>query len=276
MNLKPAKIAIAMMARDEETRLEAWILYHANIVGFENLYIFDNGSISLQTCRILQMYEKRGVNVDRSHVGHRSFTRKGIIISNLFKKLEVFFDYDLFIPMDCDEFISVQRSDGIVVFDRLEILSYLSSLQTERCVLVASKARANILGYPGYFFPPYDHHKVFFPRGVCLSMDEGFHTASSRTDGNDRDTSLMYLHFHYRPFKDMVRQSAWKLEGEVDISNPAALREYKGNGHHVAQYLLLSKNDYINGFSTSLGAIIPDFINYLKKIGISREFFDSI
>lgn len=275
MNLKLAKIAISMMARDEETRLEAWILYHASIVGFENLYIFDNGSVSLQTYRILQMYEKRGVNVDRSHTGHTSFTKKGIILSNLFQRLEKN-NYDLFIPLDCDEFISIQRPDGIVIFDRYEILSYLSSLQTERCVFVARKARANILGYPGHFFPSYDHHKVFFPRGVCLSMDEGFHTSSSRTVVNDRDTSLMYLHFHYRPFKDMVRQSAWKLEGEVDISNPAALRDYKGNGYHVAQYLLLNENDYINSFSPSLGENIPEFINYLKEIGIGRDFFNSI
>lgn len=276
MNFEPIRIAIAMMARDEETRLEAWILYHASIVGFENLYIFDNGSVSPQVHRILRMYEKRGVNVDRSHTGHSNFTRKGIILSELFQNLETKSDYRLFVPMDCDEFISVQRPDGLVVFDRYEILSYLSSLQAEHCVLVANKARANIFGYPGHFFPPYDHHKVFFPRGVCLSMDEGFHTASSRTGNNDFDTNLMYLHFHYRPFKDMVRQSAWKLEGEVDISNSDALRDYKGSGHHVAQYLLMKKNDYIKGFSPHLGTSIPDFINYLKRIGIGRDFFDSI
>lgn len=276
MSVGSAKIAIAMMARDEETRLEAWILYHANIVGFENLYIFDNDSTSTLVHRILRMYEKRGVNVDRNSTGHSSFTGKGIILSDLFRSLEISSDYSLFIPMDCDEFVSIQRPDGLVIFERSEILSYLSSLQEERCVLVANKARANIFGYPGYFFPPYDHHKVFFPRGVCLSMDEGFHTASSRICSSIRETNLMYLHFHYRPFEYMVRQSRWKLEGEVDLSNLDDLRDYKGSGHQVTQYLLMRKHDYIKCFYKSDEAHIPKFIEYLKSIGIGKNFFDSI
>ncbi len=107
-------------------------------------------------------------------------------------------------------------------------------------------------------------------------MDEGFHTASSRTGNPDRETNLMYLHFHYRPFEDMVRQSRWKLEGEVDLSDPDVLREYKGRGHHVTQYLLMKKDDYIKGFFKSNDSCIHGFIDYLKSIGIGKDFFDSI
>jgi hypothetical protein len=50
----------------------------------------------------------------------------------------------------------------------------------------------------------------------------------------------------------MVRQSKLKLENLVDISDPVAISAYKGPGHHVAQYLFISKDDYSNRFQMDL------------------------
>lgn len=259
-------IVIAMMARDEDDRIEAWLLYHASIVGYRNLFVIDNGSVSDKFKDILLKYEKLGVKVIRFFQDHYHFTIKGDIISKLFQNLNN--QYDIFIPLDCDEFLVLKNNNGIVV-DPSSISKYLLSFRDTNQVLLAKKAAANILGHPGYFFQEYDHNKIFFPKDTCISMDEGFHQAVPENK-NIIETNILYLHFHYRKYNDMVVKSHNKLENIVITNN------YNGAGFHVVQYLNIPIQNYLDRFNNCNSTHYPDFIKYLKKIGVDEQFIDSI
>ncbi len=268
---------IAMMARDEETRLEAWILYHARIAGLENLIILDNGSTSPAVRRILSTYARWGVRVEYDHLGYESFIRKGEIIGSSFKSMQREDEQRIFIPLDCDEFLAIRLDDGQVEYSPVAIQTYLAGLSIKPAVYVIGEARANILGHPGHFFPPYDHHKVFFSSGACSIMDEGFHNIVEPNGAPKIQTDLIHLHFHYRPHTDMKRQSKWKLEAQnLDLTGD--LSAYNGPGHHVKQYLTMDEKAYQAAFK--MDGILPGgvsgFIDYMKSIGIGSEFFNSI
>jgi hypothetical protein len=272
------RTVIGMMARDEDTRLEAWILYHARLVGFDNLYIFDNGSVSARVKDLLWKYERKGANVDYHHTGRSDFERKGEVLASLFQRLEKTRPGSLFIPLDCDEFLVLGTANGGITLDPSVILEYLSSLSQEKRILVARDAHANVLGQPGTFFPAYRHHKIFFASGSCQSMDKGFHATVERAELPELETRILYLHFHYRLFDDMVRQSQWKLESQVDIGDPTKLSTYKGPGEHVLRYLSMTENNYANGFKkTPPNAVhIAELVPYLMSIGVGEDFFSSI
>jgi Glycosyl transferase family 2 len=270
------RVVIAMMERDEEARLEAWILYHARLFGFESLYIYDNGSTSKLVRQILTKYAARGVHVDYSYTGSKNFSSKGDIFTEKFIELEQDSRNLFFIPLDCDEFLTLRGPDGLLTGDRSTIHAYLDTLVHDQHILVARDAYANVLGYPGHFFPAYAHHKVFFAEGCCTWMDEGFHCARSRKIEEERVTDFVYLHFHYRPFEDMVQQSTRKLAHLVDITDADKLREYKGSGFHVVQYLSVTETDYINGFQPGQGIYLPWLVSFFKKLGVDADFFRSI
>ncbi len=269
-------VVIGMMQRDEDTRLEAWILYHSYHFGFDSLHIFDNGSKSPHVLSILKKYQGLGVHVDYSQASAVNYTAKGDLIANLFNLMEQDPRNRFFIPLDCDEFITVRKSDGELTGDSAELSAYLRTLLQDPHILIARDANANILGHPGHFFPSYDHHKVFFTEGCCSWMSEGFHTAHSRKSDVERLTDVVYLHFHYRPYREMVTHSRRKLEHLVDVTDPEKLREYKGTANHVSRYLSMADREYDNGFHPETGFHVPWLVPLLSKLGVSAEFFDSI
>ncbi len=267
---------IAMMQKDEETRLEPWILYHGNLIGFFRLYIFDNGSKSKLVLDILRKYETLGVNVDYRFHSQFDYQIKGELLSEKFKELEKRSDNSIFIPLDCDEFLSVRRKDGSLSVDRLEISAHLSSLIGSEEILVAENAHANVLGYPGYFFPAYTHHKVLFAKGVCDRMDHGYHTALSRQSPHECLTDIVYLHFHHRPFDDMTRQAKMKLQELVNVDDLEALTTYSGAGAHAANMLLKTKKEYLDRFHPEGRMYLPEMISLLRYLGVAQNFFNSI
>jgi hypothetical protein len=265
-----------MMARDEETRLEPWLIYHGHLFGFENLYVLDNGSTSEIVHDLLIKYAGRGVNIDYRFNKREDFLAKGEIIANLFQEIERKNKHLFYFPIDCDEFLAVRLPDGSLTANRDIISFQLKMLRGDPHVLVVRDAYANILNKPGYFSQPYEHHKVFFTEGCCLWMNEGFHVATSRRLQEERVTDFVYLHFHYRPFEDMKKQSANKLEKYVDIHDLTRLVEYKGNAFHVAQYMLMNENEYLDRFDFAQGIHVPWLIPYFKMVGVNENFLLSI
>ncbi len=61
------RIACLMMFRDEVLLLKPWLHYHGYLFGFENLYVFDNGSRDETVLATLRQFAKIGANVDSSH-----------------------------------------------------------------------------------------------------------------------------------------------------------------------------------------------------------------
>src|SRR5471030_579275 len=94
-----------MMQKDETYLLEPWLVYHGHLFGFENLFVFDNGSASLEVRHILARFTREGVNVDWGYASRRDFLAKGELIGGLIRTLDQRGEYDFLIPLDCDEFI---------------------------------------------------------------------------------------------------------------------------------------------------------------------------
>jgi hypothetical protein len=272
---EPPRVVVGMMQRDEDTRLEAWILYHAHLFGFDALHIFDNGSVSPVTLEVLRKYAQLGVQVDYQHTGSEGFGKKGVVIEALFRQLEADPRNEFFVPLDCDEFLAL-RTNGHPVGERTGILKYLASLRHDPRILISRDAYPNILGRPGFFMEPYAHGKMFFTEGCVEGLGEGFHNGNSRKSSGTYVTDVVYLHLHYRPHADMVLQSTRKLAQFTDMSDLRALYEYKGTSSHVAKYVTMGAEEYANQFKALQGAAVPWFVPHCERLGIGREFFEAI
>lgn len=265
-----------MMERDEDTRLEAWILYHAHLFGFDALYIFDNGSTSPATLAVLAKYQARGVRVNYHHTGTAGFHQKGILVANLFRALEEDPANRFFIPLDCDEFLVLHDTAGQLTAEPEAVFEALAPLLGDPHILVMPHAYANILGRPGWFQKPYAHHKVFFTEGCVRTMAEGFHRAQSRKLNEERETGFSLLHFHHRPFTEMVEHSKRKLAHFVDVSKPELVAAYKGTSAHVVRYTTMQPEQYAAQFSTGGGLHVPWLVPLCESLGIGPAFLQSI
>lgn len=270
------RVVIGMMQRDEATRLEAWILYHARLFGFDALHIFDNGSVLPEVLEILRRYAARGVQVDYRHTGREGFHNKGFLVARLFQELEADARNRFFIPLDCDEFLILRRPSGELTAEPETIAAYFEPLLGDPHILVTPEAYANVLGRPGWFFKPYAHHKVFFTEGCVRGLAEGFHRAQSRKLNAERETDFAHLHFHYRPFAEMVLHSRHKLAAYTDVSNPEALACYAGTASHVKRFLNLSQSEYTASFTTAEVIEVPWFLPLCREIGIPPGFIVAI
>jgi hypothetical protein len=273
---RPFRVAIGMMQRDEDTRLEAWILYHAHLFGYEALYIFDNGSTSPVTLAVLQKYQAHGVRVDYNHPGTEGFHQKGFLMAQLFQQLEADPSIRFFIPLDCDELLVMYGEDNQLTAAPDAMYGALEALVGDPHILIMPDAYPNSLGRPGWFLAPYEHHKVFFTEGCVRGLAEGFHLAQSRKLNEERVTSLAILHFHYRPFADIVAQSRRKLSQYVDLSKPDALASYAGTANHVARYLTMQPAEYAALFPTEGGTHLPWFEPLCESLGIGETFLRTI
>lgn len=262
-------ICCVMMQKDEEALLEAWCVYHGYLFGFENLFIFDNGSSSETTRSILQKFEAIGVNVDRSFDTRADFERKGEIVSKLMRALDDRSVYDFLIPIDCDEFVCFRHGNGFS-FQRSQIHEYLSGLRNERQTLEIKYCLANVPDKPGWYVNQH-WQKTFYAGGTFGHTDLGYHHAGSRLAKGLRPTSIHYVHFHNRKFSELVSLARNKLNGRIDTTDLAALASYKGPGLHLVPYFSMSEADYIESFQSQLQLYCPDLINLLRVLGISND-----
>ena len=74
------KVACIMMQKDERFLLKPWLAYYGHLFGFENLFVFDNGSMLAEVRDTLAEYEQKGVKVDRAHASREAYKAKGDII----------------------------------------------------------------------------------------------------------------------------------------------------------------------------------------------------
>ena len=121
-----------MMQRDETLMLRAWLRYHAHLFGFENLVVYDNGSINKDTIELLARAERAGADVRRQHDQASDFEHRHIHFRRLAEMWDQDGDgYDLSIPLECDEFLAVYTEDGVSCA-RGSILEALEQLEGDR------------------------------------------------------------------------------------------------------------------------------------------------
>lgn len=239
------KIAVIVMIKDEVELLEAWLSYHSYIFGAESLFIFDNGSTNLKTRTILSDWHIRLGGLDVSHSTSEDFRDKGDIF---LKKIRALEDdgFDCFFPLDCDEFIAVDYF-GNISTNAENIKCELNMFRLERRILGIKYALDNspLLNFK-YTKSP--QKKCFFMGGVCSSLDHGFHDAKSFDNNlNCVETNIIYIHYHFRLYRDYVRAARDKLGPWIKNFDKKQLVDYrnaKKPGFHLIDKIISEPEIY--------------------------------
>lgn len=234
-----------MMQKNETELIDKWIEFHGKLFGFENLYIFDNGSTDTLCIESLKKFERLGVNITWDHNTPQHFEQKGEIVGEKIKELESLELYHYFLPLDCDEFLGVISENGNISFDINDINKELYHLS----------GRDEILLIKGHYYnsPISDVHfsfrsnrKCFFYKGNFESIDIGYHWGKNKHSNIEIRTNLIHVHFHNKPFIEAKKYAAQKLKSRVDIYNLKELKEFDGRGAHLKNYFFINEFNYIS------------------------------
>ena len=271
-----AKVACMVMLKNERTMTPRFLAYHAALFGAENVYAFDNGSADPEVLAELERFESMGVHVDRSYRTTGDFHRKAIVLGDLVRRLERASDYDFYVPLDCDEFVALRKGGGFTA-DPDEIHAYLDGLRGSRDILRVTVNLANLLGEPDVFRPT-EYSRTVWPPGVFHFMDHGYHTGIAVGGESPYcDCELVYAHFHYRPYEEVVEFAKQKLRVELsdeEIEDHARLREFRGIGWHMVHYLVDGAEAYYRQFRDPSGTVsFPNLSERFAALGIEAPFF---
>ncbi len=238
------KIKILMMLKDEDELARPWVHYHGALVGFENLIVYDNGTVSPPTLRALDWARKAGVEVSRDYHTAADFIRKGEILGDGIKALAG--SADFFFPLDCDEFLAVGAPDDVrcdkTAIDQ-ELANYLGCPQPLRIGFgLDSHPRL-----PGQFRLSLEQRKTFFASGMCKTLDHGFHEGQTCQGLEALRTRIVYVHFHYKPYEVLQKHARAKLVPYTADFSRDGLNAYidrQGPGFHCAMHLLKTEEEY--------------------------------
>jgi len=270
-----ARVACMVMLKNERELTPRFLAYHAALFGAENLYVFDNGSTDPQVQTDLRRFEALGVHVERGLSTIEDFHRKGTILGDLIKRLERETDYDFYLPLDCDEFLVLRTGQGYTA-DPALIHAYLDRLRGERRILHVTLNLANLAGVPDRFRPA-EYSKTVYPRGVFLHMDHGYHTGVAvGGDSPYLPCGLVYAHFHYRPYDEVVAFAKQKLRVELsdaEIEDHERLRGFRGLGWHMVEYIVGGAEAYYGQFRDIEGTVVfPELAARFAAIGLDAPF----
>jgi hypothetical protein len=186
------RIACVMMQKNEKDLLGPWVAYHGHLFGIENLYVYDNGSTEPDVVSLERRFENLGLNIDYSKSSAADFVNKGVILGEKIAALDASGLYDLFIPLDCDEFVVVSEDQKSHSCERADILKELERHINQSQVLAVGANLINVPGAPGYFCR-WRYKKVFFAKG-CFERIAAFMAASpARQTANIKPKSNMSI-----------------------------------------------------------------------------------
>lgn len=260
------RIACVMMQRNETELLEAWLVYHGVLVGFENLYVYDNGSTDRSVRDLLRRFQGAGVHVDDTRADAGDFEAKSHILAATIRRLHSLGGHDLYFPLDCDEFIFRWGGPRGMTCERTAILDYLSQFAGADCALNHAEQAANVPGHTDWFCL-YGSNKVFFAGGDVTDLVLGHHWGSVASGREQRPLGIGYLHLHNKPFETLLRHARDKLKRRVDVTDLEAIRGYKGHGDHLAAYFSITEREYLDSFASRSSFHFPEFRTLLSAIG---------
>ncbi len=262
-----------MMQKNETILLDAWIRYHAELVGWENLFIFDNGSTASSVIRVLKEAESRGVNVFWEYSRVRSFLEKGLLVAELIQRLDGEDAYDFYFPLDCDEFLACHTESGPSCC-REDIEETLRPFMGSVDVLVIQSKFWNNPCLKNHYSISTSSRKCFFAYGACEHLDQGYHDGRSRLGGGQARTGIVYVEFHYAPYHFHRQCCRQKLAGRLTDFSRRSLRTYQAkqkDGYHNAIDLLKGKYDYVQSFLTAENLLeIPSILYSFERLGIDH------
>ncbi|WP_254963732.1 MULTISPECIES: glycosyltransferase family 2 protein [unclassified Cyanobium] len=262
-----------MMQKNESILLEAWIRYHAEMVGKENLFIFDNGSTISSVIQVLKEAESSGVRIFWEYSTVRNFLEKGALIADLIQRLDREEDFDFYFPLDCDEFLACQTESGPSCC-RKDIEEALRPYKGSADVLVIQHKYWNHPYRQNFYSIPTSSRKCFFANGACDYLDLGYHKGRSRLGAGQAKTAIIYFEFHYLPYRFHRQYCRQKLSGRLTDFSRRSLRAYEAKqmgGFHNAGHLLEGKYDYVRSFLRSEYQLeIPTILCSFDRLGIDH------
>ena len=216
----------------------------------------------------LKTYERAGARVYRQYGRLEDFHAKGFHFTNIIQNWDASENYDFAIPTDCDEFLAVFTDAGLSC-QKDQIHAYLDSLKGEPRALGIEHSLYNVPAKPGYYCAsPYP--KGFFSAGTIGTLDHGFHEPVSRMAGGRRGTRITYLHFHNKPFADLLEGAAISWHILSTVTDIDALRAFTGPGRHLTRYFLMSETDYMSESNERLLLKFKQFSYLMKGLGVSN------
>jgi hypothetical protein len=259
------------MQKNELALLDAWIMHHGELFGHENLYVFDNGSTDLN-CRYLldRRRETHGINVIYDYWKAENFESKGTLILEKIHSLDRNDNYDFYIPLDCDEFFSLEKS-GEYSFDKGEIFLHLKQFLGDLRALEVPGCLYNIPMRENFYYA-LDVKKTIFTRETAGSLDVGFHDGASRFTSERVQTSIHYFHFHNKPFDVLRSHARSKLINRVKDFKTETLLEYRGQGQHLVKYFTMEEREYLSSFPVQSAKFLPEFRSRLLQLGVSIPY----
>ncbi len=236
------------MQKDEELLLEPWILHHGYLFGFENIFIFDNGSTSPLTHAVLHRYARLGLNVVWDKSTTHDYTLKGWIVGDQIKELQAQHAYDFYLPMDCDEFIAFAGAGGVSMH-RQAIHDCLASHVGVNQVLRIADCLNNVPGRCN-IFAIQGHRKSIVPATGLIYLDHGHHVPDIEGGGEYILSDLIHIHMHNKPLSYLQKSARDKLAPFVDVDDHDALRAFNGVGNHLQKYLFYTADGYYRSMNS--------------------------
>jgi hypothetical protein len=249
-------VKIFTMVKDEVDVVKDWIIYHACLFGWNNIYVIDNYSTD-GTYEAITEFQSVGINVFRES----DYSKKGEYMTNLIRTFCK--DDSLAFPIDIDEFIVYyEKGSNEVIFDKQFILNYMSNMPPHSLYKAnylvpllnnpngSERAQATC-DYATYL--DYGSHAKSFINAWRFkgTIDHGNHIPS-----NDYFmTNIALIHFHSRNIEQDKKKSINNLLG---LGYSLNLQELKNllrkspncNGsHHVQKYIRIQENNFYLDFT---------------------------
>jgi hypothetical protein len=264
-----------MMCKNEDELLPIWGRYHGHLLGFENLYVFDNGSTTAASLTALDDLHAAGVHVDRSFGRVEDYPSKGQITAGEIRRLDRERPADFYFPLDCDEFLAVEDGPYALDCTRAGLERELAPHAGFSGVLTICAGYDNSPETPGLYVRSPEQRKAFFAQGACTDLDHGSHVGFARTEAR-ASTKVVYLHHHYKPFEHLVRHAREKLTPFVDDLSPQTYETHRRNGvpgHHLISHLeLADEAAYLAAYRHREYRPIVSFTRALETLGARTPY----
>lgn len=261
------RVCVLTMQKDEELLLPSFVAYYSALFGPSALHIVDNGSASL-TRSMIDEAESQGCTIYRNFSSPQDFKRKGDVVASIVNSLRQ--RYDVFLTLDCDEFIGVNTSRHGYSCRREDILDELSHFKPDTAYRIHQRLRNHPLDDRRFYDIASAIPKLVFGSARIEGLTVGFHVCTA--PATVRNTRLVLFEFHNKPFEHLRRSARDKLKLRLDVSDAQALRNYSGKGAHLPRYLLFSQAEYLNHLASQPWFETPAIHDAFGALGLPHLY----
>lgn len=239
-------VQIICMVKNEVDIVRDWVLYHASLVGLDNITVLDNESTD-GSFQLLKSLKVRCISVP-------DYRQKGLYTTQFIRQ----FRNELVVPLDMDEFlVYYDRGTNVLSCDIVApLLNKLKVAPVYRMNYVGAmvsheSTRATVDFKRGAYHDYGMQGKCFFHSGVFRGqVDHGNHYPTP----NYVAVPFVLVHYHSRNKAQLVQKTIDNLKGlGYDPNNVTQLQDavtnHRAGNHHAQSRLSMLDGSYV--FHTS-------------------------